>query len=101
MSPQALVLLVVYIIFFVVGLIMSIKAKTFGMNTVFGLFGSILFLCLTVYDTNCLTAGNCGVWSWIRTILYVLIPLIALVIMFVSFFKGKDITKKTEEEVKH
>lgn len=42
------------------------------------LFG-LCFSALIAYDINCLTAGKCTTWSWIRTVSIILI----LPIMFI------------------
>jgi len=98
MHPQALTILIVYLLSLIVGLIGSIMSKTFNLFTGIGLFFSLLFVVFLTYDTNCLTEGNCGVWSWIRTVLYILFPVISLILLLVGLVTGKS--KKTEDTKK-
>lgn len=90
LSPQSITLLVVYILLMVIALILNIKAKQFTAGSIVGLIFTSLFLVLTVYDTNCLTSGSCGIWSWVRTVIYLIIPVLALIFMALSLFKKKD-----------
>ena len=90
MSPQALVILIVYVIIFLISLGSSIYAKQFNILTFFGFLIYIGFIALITYDTNCLTIGNCGIWSWVRTIFYIIFPVLTMIMLLVSLFKKKD-----------
>ena len=82
---QAWIILAVYLI---VALILSGTALAQGtagalvaliVLIVIGLTGLLL-----AYDTNCLSAGECNVWSWIRTFLFILNP-IAIGFMLLAY----------------
>ena len=89
MSIQALILAVLYIIIIVVALITSIAKHTFTISTFLNSIVSIGICALIVYDTNCLTSGGCTPWSWIRTTLYALLPIVALLGFVYSLFQAK------------
>ena len=99
-SPQAIVILVVYALSIITTLVTGIAKYGFNAWTVIGLLFSILFMALSVYDTHCLTSGNCTVWSWIRTGIYVLMPIILLILWMFSFGKDKEKTSKATK-IKH
>jgi len=46
---------------------------------------------LVIYDVNCTVIGNCNVWSWLKTILYVLTTIGLIVILLgVVYMKKKN-----------
>lgn len=89
MSTQAWVVAIVYLLCILIGIVGSITSKTFGVWSVVGAFLSILMLLLVTYDTACLTNGYCNAWSWVRTVLYVIFPVIGLVVFFFAVVFGK------------
>lgn len=92
MSPQAVIVAIVYILSFAASLTMTIIQKELSAWYLSGMFISILLITLLVYDTHCLTSlMPCDVWSWIRTSLYCIIPITYLI------FWGYDIHKKDEK----
>lgn len=95
LTTQATVLAVILGLLAIGGLVTSIVQKQFGLDTILGLLITVPILALMVYDTHCLTRGQCEVWSWIRTILYAILPTIAIIFTIVALVKK---SKKTEEE---
>lgn len=91
LSKQAMVVAVVYVLSLLVGLVASISAKKFSFATVLSFLMGLGFAALVTYDTACLTAGNCGTWSWVRTFLYVLFPAIGVVAAIFALFSGKGL----------
>lgn len=87
MSPQAYVIAVVYSLVLIITTGTTWKQQGFSLGLLLGFILSIAFISLFAYDTLCLTEGNCGVWSWIRTVIYVLIPVIAMLAWVVSLFQ--------------
>ena len=102
LSTQAYVLIGVYALCIIVGIIMtsvsavkdrkSTDSQTTAGATAIGVIDYIisliimaLLITLIVYDTNCLTAGQCNTWSWVRTALYIILPIISLVLSTVAF----------------
>lgn len=57
---------------------------------------SVLFYAVTVYDTECLVVGNCHAWSWIRTILYLIIPTIYVVTYIWAMVKLAKMKKEAQ-----
>lgn len=87
-SPQAILLVVVYILIIIIATVSAIQKQ--GASYILGL-NVVLSVALTIllaYDTACLTSGNCGIWSWVRTVLYILIPIIGIIIWIVSLLRN-------------
>jgi hypothetical protein len=102
MTPQAITILVVYIIILIIALIGSITSKTFNVWSALGFVIYFLFIALVAYDTNCLTVGDCGVWSWIRTVFYILAPVISIITLIFGLAVGTAAAKKAvKQEKKH
>jgi predicted tellurium resistance membrane protein TerC len=53
---------------------------------------------LFAYDINCLVVGNCNVWSWIRTLLYVVFSVISVVVIVQLMVRQQKKEEKKEEE---
>ena len=47
---------------------------------------SFITTLLLVYDTDCLVTGGCYVYSWIRTILYLISIIIVIIVMSLTSF---------------
>lgn len=60
------------------------------------LVGLAVALLLT-YDINCLVVGNCNVWSWIRTVLY-LITVISYIAIIILILVHETPKEKKEEK---
>jgi protein-S-isoprenylcysteine O-methyltransferase Ste14 len=90
LTTQALVLAIVYVLSVVIGLIMTIKAGAFNAAAFVGVLVTLAFIALLVYDTQCLTVGNCTTWSWVRTVLYVFFPALSLIVGAFALFQGKQ-----------
>lgn len=94
-STQSVIIAIVYILCLIVALIAIIKQNMFNIWSGIGLIFYLAFIMLLVYDTNCLTQGTCGTWSWIRTILYVFFPIISLITALIALFN----TQKNENKI--
>jgi hypothetical protein len=79
LSSQAWVIAIVYAICIVVGVITSMATQGFNGGTVIAVLFGAIYLAISVYDTHCLTAGGCAVWSWIRTVMYIIFPTIIII----------------------
>jgi hypothetical protein len=79
MSTQAWLVAIIYLICWVLIMLSATKGQkvTKGSIVMFALF--LCYILLLVYDTDCLTAGECSIWSWIRTVLYVIFPVLFLI----------------------
>jgi hypothetical protein len=93
LSAQAILVGVVLLILQIIMLISLFLAKAGWLTVMGAVFGGIIVLALWIYDTNCLTAGNCGVWSWIRTIFVVLIQLWSIIMAIVAMVAVKQLKK--------
>jgi len=72
LSPQAWIIGIFYLLMMIIIVICSLILGAFSGGTFIAVIIVLLFVALIMYDTNCLTAGNCYAWSWIRTILYLI-----------------------------
>lgn len=46
---------------------------------------------LVIYDVNCTVIGNCNVWSWLKTIIYVLTTIgLIIILLGVVYMKKKN-----------
>jgi hypothetical protein len=87
MSAHSYILAIIYFLVIVLGLSLSIKTHTIGLNIIPITLIVIVFAILIVYDTNCLTSGNCTIWSLIRTIIYAILPILAVISLTISLFQ--------------
>lgn len=92
MSIQAWMVLGVYVLLLIISFITAIIQKTFNASFLIGFIFSIGFVALMTYDTACLTHGSCDIWSWIRSVLWIIFPVIFMIYYFFSLGQ-----KKTEE----
>jgi uncharacterized membrane protein YesL len=90
MSPQTYIIAIVYTLILIISTGTTWKQNGFSMSLLLGFILSLAFVVLLAYDTLCLTQGNCGVWSWIRTVIYIIIPVIAMITWIVMLFKKDD-----------
>jgi len=102
LSKQAWTILAVYAICTIVFVISILSTKMFGwgwLAAIFMILFSVGYTALITYDTNCLTKGYCGVWSWIRTVLYIIFPVISLITMLIAFVfspREKETTNESD-----
>ncbi len=96
MSIQAWMVLGVYVLLLIISFITAIVKKAFNASFLVGFIFSIGFVALMTYDTACLTHGTCDVWSWIRSVLWIIFPVIFLI--FYLFSLGQKSTTETVEK---
>ncbi len=89
LSKQAWTLAIVYIICLIVNIISLIVDGSFSVGIAIGLIVVIAHMALIVFDTACLTVGSCNIWSWVRTVLFVILPVIITIVILVSLTQGK------------
>ncbi len=85
----------------IMNLIGSIIIGEFILTTIFSLLVSVLFIALTMYDTQCLITGGCTVWSWIRTYLYLLIALFMIIGVIYLIIIKKKYEKLQKQQQRH
>jgi len=96
MQIQAYILAIVYFILIIVSLIVGLingtvelAFKLYPFKTLLALVIYIAMLSLIVYDTNCLSTGDCHIWTWVRLVLYSILPILSIIMIFVSLFSDK------------
>jgi|APGre2960657444_1045066.scaffolds.fasta_scaffold426298_1 hypothetical protein len=82
-SIPATILAIIYVIYTVLNVTLAVRDKSFNSGFVVAMFLWLAIALLIVYDTACLTSGQCTAWSWIRTVLYAIIPIL-LIITFMN-----------------
>lgn len=80
MSIQSWILGIVLSLIAVLVIVSWVVFKTWSVKGVIALIIYLLFVAVTTYDTECLVEGKCMIWSWVRTVLYAVIPTIVIVI---------------------
>jgi hypothetical protein len=96
LSVQAWIIMSIYIISAIMSLVMMIKMHIPIYITLLFVFIWLITIPLLTYDTHCLTDGPCGVWSWIRTVLYCITP---VVVILTSLFSGSKSSEESQEGV--
>jgi hypothetical protein len=84
-SPQAITIALFYFIMFFIISFISFKNLPF-LSALKVLTPYLITTILLIYDTDCLVAGGCFVYSWIRTVLYLIVIIIAIFIVSLSTF---------------
>jgi len=87
LSTQAILLSVVLgvlTIFMAVGTFMNYTEESLG-----GLILMVLLFAVSIYDTECLATGPCSTWSWIRTVLWCIIPIFMIVLVIMALVKSR------------
>lgn len=95
-SIQAIVLSVILLVLAAIHLYMLITSFSGAMLVSFIIY--LVFMGVTVYDTECLVRGDCNVWAWIRTVLYTILPVILIVVLFHRIGQGNTAQGGTERE---
>jgi uncharacterized membrane protein len=87
LSSQAILLSVV------LGVLTLVAAVATFLNyteeTLIGLILWVAIFAIVIYDTECLATGNCGTWSWIRMVLWSIIPVFVIVVLIMAMVRNK------------
>ncbi len=89
LTPQAITLLVTYGLLSAAVVALSIKARS-AVSGVVGMITWVVYVTLIVYDTNCLVRGGCSIWSWVRTVLYIVMPIVLFTLAAVALYRDGD-----------
>lgn len=84
-SPQAITIAIFYFIMFFIIAFMSFKNLSF-LAALKVIIPYLLMTVLLIYDTDCLVQGGCFVYSWIRSVLYLIIIITAIFLASLSLF---------------
>jgi len=81
-STQAIIIMIVYTLAaLALGGLIGMKGS---IGTGIGIaVATLLTGMLLSFDTNCLTENNCNIWSWVRSIIFLIQPL-ALIGLIIS-----------------
>jgi len=93
---QGWVVIVASVIFHITVIVTSLMRNNFNITLALMLLLSIALTALAVYDIQCLESGGCTVWSWIRTVLIVLIMVLST--LSVIMLGSKDNENKTKKK---
>jgi uncharacterized membrane protein len=99
MSPQTWIISIVLTVMTILFVTIAAMNKALGAHSIVPLIFWIFSIFLLSYDTECLVGGNCHIWSWIRTILYSIMPTIIIIILLLSMTsnnKNKQNDQKTD-----
>ncbi len=89
-SPQAITIGIFYFLMFLIVAFLAFKHLGF-VDALKLLTPFLITTLLLIYDTDCLVAGGCHVYSWIRTILYLISIIIVINIISLSLFTMSSI----------
>jgi len=89
-SPQAITIGIFYFLMFFIVAFLAFKHLGF-VDALKVLTPFLITTLLLIYDTDCLVAGGCYVYSWIRTILYLVSIIIVINIISLSLFTMSSI----------
>lgn len=84
-SPQAITISIFYFIVFAVLAFLAFKHMQV-IDAIKALTPFFITTLLFIYDTDCLVKGGCYVYSWIRTVLYLISIIIIINIISLSIF---------------
>ena len=87
LSPQSILLTVI------LGVLTLVAAVATFLNyteeSLLGLIIWVAIFAILIYDTECLVTGSCGMWSWVRTILWSIIPIFVIVVLIMAMVRNK------------
>lgn len=89
-SPQAVTIALFYFIMFFIIAFISFKNLPF-LAALKVLAPYLIMTVLLIYDTDCLVAGGCFVYSWIRTVLYLIVIITAIFVVSLSIFSVSNV----------
>ena len=93
-SPQAITISIFYFIMFLIVAFLAFK-HMHALDALKVLTPFLITTLLLIYDTECLVTGGCYVYSWIRTILYLIS--IIIVIVSLTFFTASSIVSAVDQ----
>ena len=95
-SPQAITISIFYFIMFLIVAFLAFKSLPF-VDALKVLTPFLLTTLLLIYDTDCLVTGGCYVYSWIRTVLYLISIIIVINLISLTFFTASSIVNAAEK----
>jgi hypothetical protein len=89
-SPQAITIAIFYFIMFLIIAFISFTNLPF-LASLKVLTPYLVMTILLIYDTDCLVSGGCFVYSWIRSVLYLIVIITAISIFMLSLFSASKV----------
>lgn len=96
-SAQAITISIFYSIMFLIVAFLVFKHLAF-IDALKVLTPFLITTLLLIYDTDCLVTGGCYVYSWIRTILYVISIIIVINILSLAVFTTSSVATATQNQ---
>lgn len=93
-SAQAITISIFYSIMFLIVAFLAFKNLAF-VDALKVLTPFLITTFLLIYDTDCLVTGGCYVYSWIRTIIYLISIIIVINILSLTIFTTSTTTTTT------
>lgn len=87
LAPQSVLIAVVLGVLTLIAAVGTIV--NYSNEALAGLLLWVAVFAVVIYDTECLANSPCGVWSWIRTALWSLIPIFAIVTIVTATIKNR------------
>ena len=103
LSFQAIIIAVIYAILTVVYVLAARPYNTLPkLQIAIGSVVWFIYVFMMIYDTNCLVNGHCVVWAWIRTVVYIILPTVMMILLLTIWKSGskKAAEEKAKEEFK-
>lgn len=79
-QKQAWIILITYLILDIILAVLLIKKGKIGYAIIIFIIFTLNSL-LLAFDVNCTVDGNCTIWSWIKTCLISLAPLLTIIVL--------------------
>lgn len=98
LSAQSWTVLVISILHIISLFVIMLYLDAFNGLSALSLAISIIFIAIYIFDTNCLTTGSCNIWSWVRTIFYLLTVALTLWLVIYVSVKIKKLNEELEEQ---
>lgn len=89
-SIQAKILAIIYLIVTSLSVLGALVSRTISWQGIIMTMIWLALAALIVYDTHCLTSGQCSTWSSIRTVIYSIIPVLAIITMLMAVFPSSQ-----------
>lgn len=77
-NKQAWIILILYLILNIILAIIMIRDGNYGAAFLSFIFFSITGI-IIAYDVNCTIVGECNIWSWVKTVLLSISPIMAII----------------------
>ena len=98
-TNTGIVLGVIYTIFILIIVILTMNKDGFSMRSFVGIIIFALYSFLIVYDVNCVFTGYCDLWGIIKAFIHAFVPIIVIIVVILNFpyiLQGKALVKDSK-----